>query len=108
MGTGTGIMIASPRVEGSTVTGNTITGSGAHAIYVASPAKPNPGKHVIYGNTVPGYCSKLFIDLALHPRRCSGGQGIAGYDLVLSAPASTTGELPDAESRYPNSRGCSR
>ena len=67
MGTGTGIMIASPRVDGSTVTGNAITGSGAHAIYVASPAKPNPGKHVIYGNTVPGYCSKLFIDLALHP-----------------------------------------
>ena len=32
MGTGTGIMIASLRVDGSTVTGNTITGSGAHAI----------------------------------------------------------------------------
>jgi hypothetical protein len=67
MGTGTGIMIASPRVDGSTVTGNTITGSGAHAIYVASPAKPNTGKHVIYGNTVTGYRKALFIDLALHP-----------------------------------------
>jgi hypothetical protein len=67
MGTGIGIMIASPRVDGSTVTGNTITGSGAHAIYVASPAKPNAGKHVIYGNTVTGYRTALFIDLALHP-----------------------------------------
>ena len=67
MGTGTGIMIASPPVNSSTVTGNTITGSGAHAIYVASPAKPNSGKHVIYGNTVTGYRSKLFIDLPLHP-----------------------------------------
>jgi hypothetical protein len=43
-----------------------LTGSGAHAIYVASPTKPNSGKHVIYGNTVTGYRSKLFIDLALH------------------------------------------
>ena len=67
MGTGTGIMIASPRVDGSTVTGNTITGSGAHVIYVASPARPNAGKHVIYGDTVKGYRTKLFIDLALHP-----------------------------------------
>jgi hypothetical protein len=67
MGTGTGIMIASPRVDGSTVTGNTITGSGAHAIYVASPAKSNTGKHVIFGNTVTGYHKDLFIDLTLHP-----------------------------------------
>jgi hypothetical protein len=55
------------RVDGSTVTGNTITGSGAHAIYATSPAKPNSGKHVIYGNTVTGYLMKLFIDMALHP-----------------------------------------
>jgi hypothetical protein len=67
MGTGTGIMIASPRVDGSTVTANKITGTGAHAIYVASPAKPNAGKHVIFGNTVTGYRKELFIDLALHP-----------------------------------------
>jgi hypothetical protein len=74
MGTGPGIMIASPRVDGSTVTGNTITGSGAHAIYVASPVKPNTGKHVIYGNTVRGYRSKLFIDLALHPGAVLAGK----------------------------------
>jgi len=67
MGTGTGIMIASPRMDGSTVTGNKITGSGTHAIYVASPAKPNVGKQVIYGNTIKGYRTALFIDLALHP-----------------------------------------
>src|SRR5262249_44055404 len=67
MGTGTGIMIASSRIDGSTVTGNTITGSGGHAIYVASPPKPNAGKHVIHGNTVTGYPAGLFIDLKLHP-----------------------------------------
>jgi hypothetical protein len=61
------MMIASPRVGRATVTGNTITGSGACAIYTASPATPNAGKHVIYGNTVTAYRSKLFIDLALHP-----------------------------------------
>jgi hypothetical protein len=67
MGTGTGIMIASPRVDGSTVTGNKITGSGAHAIYVASPERANTGKHVISGNTVTGYRTALFIELVLHP-----------------------------------------
>jgi hypothetical protein len=60
-------MIASHGVDGSTVTGNKITGSGAHAIYVASPAKPNTGKHVFHGNTATGYRTELFIDLALHP-----------------------------------------
>ena len=67
MGPGAGIMIASHGVDGSTVTGNKITGSGAHAIYVASPATPNTGKHVIDGNTVTGYDADLFIDPALHP-----------------------------------------
>ncbi|MCR4411601.1 MAG: right-handed parallel beta-helix repeat-containing protein [Thermoguttaceae bacterium] len=67
MGTGPGIMIAGHGVDGSTVTGNTITGSGRYGIYVASPAKPNAGKHVIFGNTVKGYGTELFIDLALHP-----------------------------------------
>jgi hypothetical protein len=67
MGTGTGIMIASQRVDGATVTGNKIAGSGGHAVYVASPAKPNSGRHVIYGNVVRGYRNELFIDPALHP-----------------------------------------
>ena len=51
-----------------------LTGSGAHAIYVASPAKPNSGKHVIYGNTIKGYRTKLFIDLALHPGAVLAGK----------------------------------
>src|SRR5262249_38518794 len=67
MGTGTGIMIASPRIDGSTVTGNRMAGSGPPAIYVASPAEPNTGKHVIHSNTVTGYRKELFIDLTLHP-----------------------------------------
>ncbi|WP_020466977.1 glycosyl hydrolase family 28-related protein [Singulisphaera acidiphila] len=67
MGTGTAIMIASSRIDGSTITDNTINGAGAHGIYVASPEKPNAGKHVIYRNQVSGYRSELFIDLTLHP-----------------------------------------
>jgi hypothetical protein len=58
----------------SAVTGNAIAGSGAHAIYVTSPAKPNAGKHVIYGNTVTGYRTKLFIDLPLPPGAVLAGK----------------------------------
>ena len=67
MESGDGIQVANPRTDGSIVTGNTITGSGAHGIFVASPAKPNSGKHVIYGNKVSGFRTELFIDRSLHP-----------------------------------------
>jgi hypothetical protein len=67
MGSGDGILVASPRVDGSIITGNSITGAGSHGIYVASPPRPNAGKHVIYGNTVAGYRVDLFLDRSLHP-----------------------------------------
>lgn len=67
MGTGTAIMVASSRIDGSTIIDNTIDGAGAHGIYVSSPEKPNAGKHVIYRNEVSGYRSEIFIDLTLHP-----------------------------------------
>jgi hypothetical protein len=67
MGTGDGIFVASPRVDGSVISGNSITGSGANGIDVASPAKPNAGQHVIRGNTVRGYRTELRIDRSLHP-----------------------------------------
>jgi hypothetical protein len=67
MGTGAAIMIAGAPVDGSTVTGNKISGSGAYGIYVASPEKPNDGKLMIYGNPVTGYRKGLYIDPALHP-----------------------------------------
>jgi hypothetical protein len=67
MGTGDGILVASPRVDGSVVTENSITGSGANGIHVASPAKPNTGKHEIHGNIVTGYRTELRIDRSLHP-----------------------------------------
>jgi RNA polymerase sigma factor (sigma-70 family) len=67
MGTGSAIMIASSRTDGSTIAGNTIGGTGKHAIHVASPAKPNDGKHVIRGNTVTGFRADLFLDRTLHP-----------------------------------------
>jgi hypothetical protein len=49
------------------ISGNSITGSGANGIDVASPAKPNAGQHVIRGNTVRGYRTELRIDRSLHP-----------------------------------------
>jgi hypothetical protein len=74
MGTGAAIMLAGSPVDGSTVTGNKISGSGAHGIYVASPEKPNGGKHVIYGNTVTGYRKGLYIDPTLHPGTVLSGK----------------------------------
>ena len=72
---GSGIFLASSQTDGSTLTGNKITGTGAHGIYVASPQKPNAGKHVIRGNTIRGYREALFIDPALHP-----GTDLSGTD----------------------------
>jgi hypothetical protein len=95
MGTGTGIMIASPRIDGSTVTGNTITGSGAHAIYVASPERPNAGKHVICGNTITGYRTELFIDLALHP-----GAVVAGRELSTAESTVTSSVVTVSNRKY--------
>lgn len=67
MGTGHAVFLASHGVDGSTVTDNTIIGSGTQGIYVASPDKPNAGKHVIRGNRIDGYRSDVFIDGNLHP-----------------------------------------
>lgn len=67
MGTGHAVFIASHGIDGSTITGNTIAGSGKHGIYVASPEKPNSGKHVIRRNKFEGYRDEVFIDLKLHP-----------------------------------------
>lgn len=67
MGTGHAVFLASYGVDGSIVTGNTIIGSGKHGIYVASPEKPNTGRHVLHGNQVEGFRDELFIDQKLHP-----------------------------------------
>ncbi|MDV6033250.1 MAG: hypothetical protein F9B45_24820 [Phycisphaera sp. RhM] len=67
MGTGAAVMIATHGVDGSTVTGNAITGSGSYGIYIASPDKPNTGRHVIHHNQIDGYREELFIELQLHP-----------------------------------------
>jgi hypothetical protein len=78
MGSGNGMVIVSPRVDGSTITGNILSGSGAVAIYIASPSKPNGGKHVIAGNTVTGFASPLFMDRSLHPGTALGANGNEG------------------------------
>jgi hypothetical protein len=68
MGSGNGMVIATPARDGSTITGNTITGSASSVgILVASPRSPNTGAHVISNNTIRGFTTPLSIDRTKHP-----------------------------------------
>ena len=68
MGSGPGMVIVTPARDGSTITGNTITGSDAAAgIFVASPRSPNSGAHLISHNTIRGFRTPVSIDLTKHP-----------------------------------------
>ena len=68
MGSGNGMVIATPERDGSTITGNTISGSGGSVgILVASPRSPNAGAHVISDNTIRGFTTPVSIDPAKHP-----------------------------------------
>lgn len=89
MGTGHAVFLASYGVDGSTVTGNTISGSGAYGIYVTSPDKPATGKHAIHDNKIDGYRESLFIDQTLHPQA------------VLTAPVSSTARIEESVAKLP-------
>ena len=67
METGHAVFIASHGVDGSTITGNKISGSGSYGIYVASPEQPSTGTLLIDRNQIDGYREDVFIDLELHP-----------------------------------------
>jgi hypothetical protein len=68
MGSGNGMVIATPGRDGSTITGNSISGSAsAVAILVASPRSPNTGAHVISNNTIRGFTTHVSIDPGKHP-----------------------------------------
>ena len=68
MGSGNGMVIVTPRRDGSTITGNTLSGAAsAVGIFVASPRSPNSGGHVISGNTIRGFGTPVSIDRTKHP-----------------------------------------
>jgi hypothetical protein len=68
MGTGTGMVIATPVHDGSVITRNTISSSAsAVGILVASPRRPNTGGHVIQNNVVRGFAAPVSMDRAKHP-----------------------------------------
>jgi len=68
MGSGSGMVIATPAPDGSTITGNTICGSAsAVGILVASPSSPRSGAHVISHNTIRGFTTHVSIDPVKHP-----------------------------------------
>jgi hypothetical protein len=68
MGSGFGMVIVTPRKDGSKITGNTISGAAsAIGIFVASPRTANAGGHVISDNTMRGFTTHVSIDMAKHP-----------------------------------------
>ncbi len=68
MGSGNGMVIATPGRDGSTITGNWISSSASLVgILVASPRSPNTGAHVISDNTIRGFTTPVSIDLTRHP-----------------------------------------
>jgi hypothetical protein len=68
MDSGRGMVIVTPERDGSTIVGNTLTGSAsAVGIFVASPRTPNAGGHTISNNTIRGFATPVSIDLAKHP-----------------------------------------
>jgi hypothetical protein len=68
MGSGNGMVIVTPLCDGSTISGNTLSGSaGAVGIFVASPRAPNRGGHTISQNTIRGFATHVSIDPAKHP-----------------------------------------
>jgi Pectate lyase superfamily protein len=64
---GAGIVLNTPGVDASLVANNTITGSGPSGIYIANPATPNSGGHVITRNIITGFTRTVDFDPAKHP-----------------------------------------
>ena len=68
MASGNGMVIVTHKRDGSTITGNVLSGSpGAVGIFVASPRTPNSGGHVIANNSIRGFGTAVSIDVAKHP-----------------------------------------
>ncbi len=63
MGSGDGILIVTPSTggSGSVITGNTISGSGAHGIYVNAHGAPNAGGITLLSNTITGFGAPVSI-----------------------------------------------
>jgi hypothetical protein len=59
---GDGILMVTPSTggSGSVVTGNTISGAGAHGIHVAARGAPNLGGIVVSNNSISGFKTPLY------------------------------------------------
>ncbi len=67
MDSGNGMVIVTPKRDGASITGNTLSGSArAVGIFVASPRSPNSGTHVISKNTIRGFGTQVSIDMKKH------------------------------------------
>lgn len=64
---GLGIVLNSKLIDNSNISCNTITGTGPIGIYVTSPATPNQGQNILFGNTIVGFASAINIDPSKHP-----------------------------------------
>jgi len=68
MDSGDGMVIVSPKTDGSTIKGNIISGAAqAVGIVIASPHSPNSGTDTISNNTIRGFATHVSIDMAKHP-----------------------------------------
>jgi hypothetical protein len=64
---GLGIVLNSTGPDHCVVAHNTLTGAGLMGIYVTSPATPNPGKHILFHNSVSGFRTPISLDRSKHP-----------------------------------------
>jgi hypothetical protein len=64
---GVGAVINTVGQDNSSVSCNTITGSGGVGIYVSTPATAVSGKDILYGNIVTGFGTPIFVDTTKHP-----------------------------------------
>jgi len=63
MDSGDGMLIVTSATggSGSVITGNTISGSGAHGIYVNARGAPKAGGSIIASNTITGFGTPLLV-----------------------------------------------
>jgi hypothetical protein len=67
IGSGMGILLATAGFDGSTITQNTLLGTGSVGIFVASYPTPNTGADIITNNMITGFATHVSIDLMSHP-----------------------------------------
>lgn len=67
VGTSPAIVLNSTMADGSVISDNTLTGTGAYAVYVANSPSPQLGGHVFSNNRISGFQNAVFLNVTLHP-----------------------------------------